>query len=90
MRDMADAALKATSGTGIGPNLTAYPNLVYAPTQWGDHVGCQSSGMPAADVAAYVADAPASTTTQQVADALKLSLGEVLDSVRYIQDNPVK
>jgi hypothetical protein len=82
------SGFRATCSGGTGHDLSGYPALVHAPAQWGNHVGCHSNGTPAADVAAYVANSPATTTTAQIAQQLKISVAEVLDAVRYVAAHP--
>lgn len=73
----------ATCVGGTGPDLSAYVHLVYAPQQHGDFIACQSNGTPIENIKAAVADSPAGTTTQQIADQFGVSVAEVMDALRY-------
>ena len=75
--------IKADCSGGTGPDLSAYPHLVYAPRQWGDGVRCGSNGAAVEVVAADAATDP----IQAVAARHGVTIREVLDALCYAQAN---
>jgi hypothetical protein len=77
------ANLKGTCTAGIGPDLTGYPHLVYAPRQWGDGVRVGSNGAP---IEAIAADAM-SGSIMRVACVHGVTVFEALDALCYARAN---
>ena len=77
------ANLRGTVTGGAGPDLTGYPHLTYAPSQWGEGVRCASSGAPVHSVAF---DAKIDLV-EAVAKTHHVTLHEVVDSIRYARAN---
>jgi hypothetical protein len=71
--------MNGTSTAGTGPDLTEFPDLVYAPAQWGEGVRCGSNGQDALSVARAV-DA---VSIGVAAATARVSLSEALDAYKW-------
>jgi hypothetical protein len=77
------AKIAGTSVGGTGPDLTGYPHLVYAPSQWGEGVRCQSHGQPVEPIGRVMLRHPIGVA----AFDFRCSLHEALDAFRYCEAN---
>jgi hypothetical protein len=80
-----DIALTGTCAGG-NVNLHRYPGLTYAPKQHGEGIRLAATGAPVADVAAHPELVAAVATLKMHADALRISLADLCDAVRFVED----
>jgi hypothetical protein len=73
---------------GGSVRLDSYPNLVYAPQQWGDHIACHSNGADVYEIAEAVSNLKSGQTLRDVVTSFGVSLAEVTDAVQYVSDWP--
>ena len=89
--DITEPSIKAEiTGTAETPagsiDLSGYPRLTYAPSQWGGGIRIASCGMAVADVAAAAATVDLAATIEDVATELGLTWDELFDALRYGRD----
>ena len=79
------ARLKGTSSAGSGPDLTGYPQLVYAPAQWGEGVRVASNGAALIDIRR---DCEVQVDELiSIADQHDVTLRELFDAILYSQES---
>ncbi len=82
------ASLQGTVSKPAGSiDLTKYPQLTYAPQQWGPGVRVASCGTTVADVALAAARVNLVGTIETLANGLDLTWDELFDSLRYARDH---
>jgi hypothetical protein len=68
---------------GAGPNLSRYPSLTYAPSQWGDGVRTHGVGADIVTVAEAASKAGLVASLDAFAVEHGLDLGELLNAIEY-------
>jgi hypothetical protein len=86
-RDDLTTKLSGTAGPGV-VDLTGYPNLTYAPSQWGDGVRVASNGYRVEEIARAADDEGLVDGCRLVARRFGLSSSELYDALRYAHDHP--
>ena len=64
-------------------DLARYPNLTYAPAQWGDGVRTATQGTPVAEIAKAVQESGLMHAIDVAAASAAIPLDELLDAIRY-------
>jgi hypothetical protein len=64
-------------------DLTRYPNLTYAPLQWGEGVRTSTNGVAVAEIAVAATAFSVTSELDRLAYGLGISLDELLDAIRY-------
>jgi hypothetical protein len=78
--------LFGTATRGTGPDLTGYPHLTYAPSQWGEGVRIARNGAPVAGIS-LDAQAGCVAAIDALAQSENLSWPELFDALRYARAN---
>ncbi len=77
-------------GDANSPCLDGFPNLAWAPQQWGAHVACQSNGQSALELAATVKADGGAPTLAAIAERFGVSEGEAADAIRWAETQSQK
>ncbi len=75
--------LRGESTGGHGPDLTGYPTLTHAPSQWGEGVRVASNGAGVFSVSCDVRSLDAMILLDAVAQSKGITLDELFDCLRY-------
>jgi hypothetical protein len=80
------AQLFGAAGPGSGPDLTGYPHLTYAPSQWGQGIRIARNGASVFGIA-FDARAKCVAAIDALAQSENLSWPELFDALRYARAN---